>query len=709
MNKNNNYKRKIKSKIFINNLNEISGFNSNYYRINTIKTPLTKKMITDRNFENNSDIRSKNPKGNLVYKSIFNSLGINPNKEIFINKTKNNIILKENEKAKYNGTNQKINKKQKHFINLKRQIQNVKNENCLDENSNLDYNINNNKINKDELLSNKFTGKILNKDINYQKQYSISQNFDNFLNNNIEDLNFENDINNGSLKIQKSNKKNLSYQKNEDSLNNNLLDKQEFISKIKEINDLEFIDGIRNKILEKSKLSNNEYLNDDIINLNYKKIDNKINTGRNKRNINFILSGRNEKFNTINSLKIPHYSFIYTPNNNNNLNNLFYNKNIHFNMVNKNLISSNINKENIYMHNLPNYEKNLKKRKIKKNNIFNSTNSDLGKINIYGLDTNINTIYSNKISSKKNNYLLSKKNNKQINFSTLSNCNIEKIENKNKTILNSNNKNKADYSIQSKNQNNKNSNKNLSKINSDNINNKLYKSNKYNTIGNNQYNNILNNTNNYLEIKEKYEKLKTNLKQKNDLIVGFSKIINEYKEKNNKLLKENKQLKENSKTKQKAFLEKIKEYQKEIYELKNSIELLKRNSTKNSKNENYNINIYNSIDYINQIKSLKEEIEKYKKENNNLKILVIKNRNNNIYFNSFNDINEKENENNLRNRFYSAKEKENKPNAKSYSVSKSKTRIKASSLSKKNFEEDDFDIPSDDNNQINNSKLKFSC
>ena len=709
MNKNNNYKRKIKSKIFINNLNEISGFNSNYYRINTIKTPLTKKMITDRNFENNSDIRSKNPKGNLVYKSIFNSLGINPNKEIIINKTKNNIILKENEKAKYNGTNQKINKKQKHFINLKRQIQNVKNENCLDENSNLDYNINNNKINKDELLSNKFTGKILNKDINYQKQYSISQNFDNFLNNNIEDLNFENDINNGSLKIQKSNKKNLSYQKNEDSLNNNLLDKQEFISKIKEINDLEFIDGIRNKILEKSKLSNNEYLNDDIINLNYKKIDNKINTGRNKRNINFILSGRNEKFNTINSLKIPHYSFIYTPNNNNNLNNLFYNKNIHFNMVNKNLISSNINKENIYMHNLPNYEKNLKKRKIKKNNIFNSTNSDLGKINIYGLDTNINTIYSNKISSKKNNYLLSKKNNKQINFSTLSNCNIEKIENKNKTILNSNNKNKADYSIQSKNQNNKNSNKNLSKINSDNINNKLYKSNKYNTIGNNQYNNILNNTNNYLEIKEKYEKLKTNLKQKNDLIVGFSKIINEYKEKNNKLLKENKQLKENSKTKQKAFLEKIKEYQKEIYELKNSIELLKRNSTKNSKNENYNINIYNSIDYINQIKSLKEEIEKYKKENNNLKILVIKNRNNNIYFNSFNDINEKENENNLRNRFYSAKEKENKPNAKSYSVSKSKTRIKASSLSKKNFEEDDFDIPSDDNNQINNSKLKFSC
>ena len=666
-------------------------------------------MIKDRNFENNSDIRSKNPKGNLVYKSIFNSLGINPNKEIIINKTKNNIILKENEKAKYNGTNQKINKKQKHFINLKRQIQNVKNENCLDENSNLDYNINNNKINKDELLSNKFTGKILNKDINYQKQYSISQNFDNFLNNNIEDLNFENDINNGSLKIQKSNKKNLSYQKNEDSLNNNLLDKQEFISKIKEINDLEFIDGIRNKILEKSKLSNNEYLNDDLVNLKYKKIDNKINTGRNKRNINFILSGRNEKFNTINSLKIPHYSFIYTPNNNNNLNNLFYNKNIHFNMVNKNLISSNINKENIYMHNLPNYEKNLKKRKIKKNNIFNSTNSDLGKINIYGLDTNINTIYSNKISSKKNNYLLSKENNEQINFSTLSNCNIEKIENKNKTILNSNNKNKADYSIQSKNQNNKNSNKNLSKINSDNINNKLYKSNKYNTIGNNQYNNILNNTNNYLEIKEKYEKLKTNLKQKNDLIVGFSKIINEYKEKNNKLLKENKQLKENSKTKQKAFLEKIKEYQKEIYELKNSIELLKRNSTKNSKNENYNINIYNSIDYINQIKSLKEEIEKYKKENNNLKILVIKNRNNNIYFNSFNGKNEKENENNLRNRFYSAKEKENKPNAKSYSVSKSKTRIKASSLSKKNFEEDDFDIPSDDNNQINNSKLKFSC
>ena len=54
-------------------------------------------------------------------------------------------------------------------------------------------------------------------------------------------------------------------------------------------------------------------------------------------------------------------------------------------------------------------------------------------------------------------------------------------------------------------------------------------------------------------------------------------------------------------------------------------------------------------------------------------------------------------EENLRNRFYSSKGLDKKHNKKSFSATKTKKRIRASSLSKKNFEEGDTDLPSDNN------------
>ena len=720
MNHKQKYKKRPESMIFNNERDEVIGFNSVYDRNSAMNTPLTKKMLTDINTENSLAIRcgSGNP-GSLIYKSIFNSLEKHPNKENVNNITDNNInILKENDKGNYNTSNilnKKINKNQKLASNLKRKIQNVKNIHSEKTNK-VDYYINHTKINnfdnvnqdgKDNLLLNNLNEDILNKDIKYQKYYTnkqnknndfSNQNIDYIVNTNFEDLNCENDINNGELKeIPKLKIKTINYQKSEDNLNkNNIIDKEEFMKNIKEINDLEFIDENKNELFtEKDNiLSNHEILNDDI-ELRNKNIDNKSNTGKFYRNKNIIISNKIEKCNTMNKSKSPQSSFVSTTNNSN-INNLKYNKNSYNNSnTNKNIRNASITKDKVY--NLPN---NLEDNKIKISNI-GSCNSNLEIINIYGSDLKTNSNYNKKTSPDKSNYLLSKENKEKIHFSTLSNDDKERIEKnsgnipeKNKINLNINNNIDIPFKTKFQNYNNMN---NILNNNFDNINNNFDKSmgsNNYKARGNSQYINMSNNSDNYIELKEKYGKLKKQLNQKNTLIDNFRKIINEYKKKNDKLLEENKQLQENSKTKQITLLEKIKEYQKEIHILKNNIELLKRNNTKNNKNQNYNINIYNSTDLFNQINNLKEEIEKYKKENNNLKILAIRYKNK---INLMSNSNQIKYENNLSNRLYSTKEKD-KSNKKSYSVSKSKKRIRASSLSKKNFEEDD--INSENSNHI---------
>ena len=715
-----NLKKKPEPMAFSNNRNE-NRINRNYDRISAINTPLNNKML-EINIGNTFVNKNENPLEGLIYKSIFNSLEKNALKENINNISDNNFnLLQEREKRKYYVSNKKISNNKKYTLNIKKQLQDIKNEQF--ENSNdLDNNINHSKINnvsKDEFndLLNNYSGSILNKDIQYKKQYSPKQSSNNenstkkinyIVNTDFTDLNFEKDINNEDFQeIPQTNKKTLNYQKSEDNLNkNNILDKQEFMKNIKEINDLEFIDEDKNEpFTQKDILSNNEYMNKNNY-LRNNKIENIINTGRNDRNKNLILPNKKEKSMAMNSIKSPQNSFISTTNNSN-FNNFIYNKNS-YNSSNANKKAI-IRKEKLNSNNLSNHDINFNDNKMKISEISKTNNNSVLKNDKNSMDINTNLFYSKTNFPEKNdNYLLSLENNEQNHFSTLSNEEIEKSFSSNNPKKNKNNlnikNNYIDYMIQTKNQNYKNISNNLNSFsnnNLDDINNEFYKSlgnNNFNTRGNSQYVNMNNKSDNYnyLDLKEKYEKLKEEIKKKNILLNRFTKIIGEYKKRYNNLLEKNKQLQEESKTKQITLLEKIKEYQKEIYILKNNIDLLKRNNTKNNKNENYNINIYNSTDFINQINKLKEELEKYKKENNNLKILAIKYKNNNLNANS---NKEAKNENNLRNRFYflEEKEKNNKYDKKSYSVSKPKKRIRASSLSKKNFEEGDLDIPSDNN------------
>ena len=326
-----NLKKKPEPMAFSNNRNE-NRINRNYDRISAINTPLNNKML-EINIGNTFVNKNENPLEGLIYKSIFNSLEKNALKENINNISDNNFnLLQEREKRKYYVSNKKISNNKKYTLNIKKQLQDIKNEQF--ENSNdLDNNINHSKINnvsKDEFndLLNNYSGSILNKDIQYKKQYSPKQSSNNenstkkinyIVNTDFTDLNFEKDINNEDFQeIPQTNKKTLNYQKSEDNLNkNNILDKQEFMKNIKEINDLEFIDEDKNEpFTQKDILSNNEYMNKNNY-LRNNKIENIINTGRNDRNKNLILPNKKEKSMAMNSIKSPQNSFISTTNNSN--------------------------------------------------------------------------------------------------------------------------------------------------------------------------------------------------------------------------------------------------------------------------------------------------------------------------------------------------------------------------------------------------------
>ena len=125
--------------------------------------------------------------------------------------------------------------------------------------------------------------------------------------------------------------------------------------------------------------------------------------------------------------------------------------------------------------------------------------------------------------------------------------------------------------------------------------------------------NIINSDNLNIGIEENIEKLKNELNKKNKIINNFTKIVSHYKGTISRLIDKNKKLRENSIN----LLNQIKQYQNEILLLK------KENSILINNNINYNYN-YNE-EYKKQINDLKKELDKYKLENNNLKILIINN------------------------------------------------------------------------------------
>ena len=106
-------------------------------------------------------------------------------------------------------------------------------------------------------------------------------------------------------------------------------------------------------------------------------------------------------------------------------------------------------------------------------------------------------------------------------------------------------------------------------------------------------------------------------------------------------------------------------------------------------NNNFNMDEYNK-----KMNELKEEIENYKVENNKLKMLVIKYK-----YNTTTAKSNSGNHSQIDDKFFnSSKGSDKKFDKKCYSVSKSKKRVRTSFFSRKNFEEDNYDLASDNEN-----------
>ena len=701
-NKENIITYRIEKTNYDNSRQENAGINHNLNRISAMNTPLTKKMLTEEKIDGGVNKIEKYV-GCLTYKSIFNLLENNPNKDNLNNIMDNNKILKDN-KNNYasNTSNKKLNKNQKYSINLKKSFQNINNETPEKYNDDIYYDMNDENLNN---INNEFNNSIvLSNDIKYQKQYTPNLNTKKSLSNSI-----NNDYSKNHNEYNENNNL-LKYQKSEENLKKiGILDKNEFIKNIKEINDLDYLEdnnkNQKKEIIPEKELSNNNELlkgKDYIINNNNKNYRSDL-TGKKGQYLNLVFPINNKD---ITKIKSPQNSFISTTNNSH-LNNVLLPKNAYNNLINnKNKRNRSIGRENKYMNNLSNIENNINDIDLGDNNIndidlgqMTSNNHILKKNNTYNLnlDFNTNSYYNKNLIENNNNYNLLPKYEEQNHFSTLSNADNDRSysTNKSRKKLN-NNFNKVkniDSLIQNKIQNNHQNNQfKRFYTNLDSLTNEFSKS-MGNKNGDSKINNISNNSHNYYFTE--IQTLKNELKQKTIIINNYSKTINNYKNKNQSLLEKIKRILENTKIEKQSLLEQIKKYQKEIYFLKNNINLPNKTSENNSKNENYNINSYNYTDYIRQINELKEELEKYKKENNYLKILAIKYKNNNIKTNT--NFIQTYIDDSSRNRFSSSGVLEKKYIQKSFSVSKTKRKLRASSLSKKIFEEGDLDILSDNN------------
>ena len=410
--------------------------------------------------------------------------------------------------------------------------------------------------------------------------------------------------------------KNLKTQKSEDNLNI-ILDKNDFIKNIKEIDDLNNLDEIDKK--------NGQYFSttENINNMNIRKP--------------FISS--NDKYEReINIIK---------------------------RMPLDSKPKNNINKRE---NNLENFVKENNKNDYFINNISrkNSNNNNQEKINKLKVNTNENRIFNN--HTYKNRLI--------INDDSFYN-NIEKSIQQNNPILTTitykneeESKNlQRNLSFEDKAKQNK-ENKNfhnyysISKYGNKNIIQKIPK-------------NLENNHN--IDLKEIIKKLKNIIKEKNDKIISFNKIIKQYKERINAFIQNNIKLNE-EKTKNQYLLNK---YKNEINTLKDKL------------------NNMNKIDFINnkynseqKIKELENQLEKYKKENKDLKLLLIKNKNNQMSINE--EIDPREN---LINKFNTSSFINENHRKKSYSVSKNKTNL--SFFSSKTFREDEIEMKNDKKNENN--------
>ena len=371
------------------------------------------------------------------------------------------------------------------------------------------------------------------------------------------------------------------------------LDKNQFFGKIKEINDLEYLDVESQEVLNNLVLNNNNiYINENKnIFLNDTKAKNNFS---NKNNHNLIAASEKKQINNYNRISLQNRNYNNMLMKQKNLNtdkkgNIRYSKKLSEKLVTNNLSDNKNNNNNLNLGN-QNLNYALNSKGIKTKNLYNYNNryNGLSTQNKYKtftkLDENNNIIkfrnsnYTKKFSDKLNISPAQKR------FSTLTN-------------------NKNDENIEIRTDNNI-----------------------------DIYEQLNNEKNININLRKKLEYMNSELQKKNAIIKNLYLQNNKYKN----IVKKLKIDSENKQKINRDLLAKINSYKEEIIKLKNQdkIYIDNNNLLKNK--------------YISELNKTKERMRKYEHENNNLKMLLKKNKErqystdiskNNIY-NSFINLEE---------------------------------------------------------------------
>ena len=499
-----------------------------------------------------------------------------------IDMPKNNRYSNYNNRKSYT-TNLKINEKPNQYISKNYEKKFLYNSfNNINNNDNYEININN----KKKILSKSIRQNEDNYSLNPQKfnlynKYIKMNNKQNRNNSNqafyssadLLSKNIQNQLKKIDEKIINANMNNLNLGNNPETENFNtnnkdkelFLDKNEFFGKIKEINDLEYLDIESQEVLNNFVLNNNNiYINE---NKNIYLNDMKAKNNFGYKNNNLIAASEKKQMNNYNRISL----------NNRNQNNIIMKQN-------------NLNTEK--KGNIRNSKK--LPEKIASNNLSGNKNNEKqnlnSALNTKGLKTKDFNYYNNRYNglSIQNNYKT---------FTKLeeNNNNIIKFRNSNYTKKFSD---KLNISPVQKRFSTLTNNKNEENID----------------IGNNNnidiYEQLNNQKNININLRKKLEYMNSEIQKKN-------KIIKNLCIQNNKYMNIIKKMKIDSQNKQKInkdLLAKINSLKEEIIKLKNQdkIYLDNNNLLKNK--------------YITEINKTKERMRKYEHENNNLKMLLKKNK-----------------------------------------------------------------------------------
>ena len=607
-------------------------------QMNDINKYPPKKVKSDRNKNKNNNYFE-----NLTYKSIFPkrkrmTKNISINNENRIETNYYNGSINENIFSTRNPENRRNKPESNYFIYLKKKNNSLQKATQIRNQFYIpkeDYNF----LNFSEIKEKEYNN-LFNNDINDRKNYLNYKKYNKLSLKTNESAKF--DINNiNALRANLKSNNYIKTQKNElppkiEENFNKIINKNDFIKNIKEIDDLNYLDDIETK--------NNEYLSM-VENINKLNINGKNYTYSTDR----LMKGFNSFSNNQIDTKTSNTSIL----NNNQVNNIIIDTNENFSNNNYNINEKNEN----------NSKRKYKSRLI--NDLKRNEKKVLPQMNKSYVNKLV--VNHNRINDVDNsdNYLLSKETNR---FSTMSQMD-EKLKSFSKNVsmefkelvLNNSKLNSKDKANKSNNI----SNKYLGNIDEN-----IYKKN----IETNQTNNVI------TKLKEKIRQLNNIIVNQNKKINNFIKMIKENKEKNEKLVKNNISLNEENK-KIKVLAIKLRNQLNVFKNLKTQSGLGDKDFSENNVNINYNY-ITNNDKMQTKIKELEQQIEKYKKENNDLKFLLNKYKNNNDE-----GRNTKEN---LLNKFNTSYQVYDNHRKASYSVSKSKRNISSSFFSSKVFKEDEM-------------------